>query len=204
MIRALPLLATIRMPGSGRTRRSPVDVAYSMLILSVAVTPGALGAQAYQQVADGPACQRCISLDTILRIGTLDGPDALPGVPLSVTVDSSNRYWLLLGFNQAPMTVSAAGDSVTRVGSRGDGPGEFRSPSAVVAVGDSVAIYDPRLGRLTVLDKQLAVKRTVTFFDPAPDQLLAIDWPGAVLAAGAGRGSDIVGRPPSRTGSVRR
>lgn len=54
--------------------------------------------------------------------------------------------------------VDGAGDVVRRVGGQGEGPGEFAAITSFVDVrGDTLAVYDVRIGRLTVLDPEGAV-----------------------------------------------
>jgi hypothetical protein len=49
--------------------------------------------------------------------------------------------------------VDGSGEIVGRAGGEGDGPGEFRHITSIPEIrGDSITVYDVRLGRLTVLD----------------------------------------------------
>jgi hypothetical protein len=64
-----------------------------------------------------------------------------------------------------------------RIGRRGEGPGEFRSPWVAGLVGDSIAIWDSAVRRLTVLDaRSWEVARTV--------HLSAVGGPAALLSSG--------------------
>lgn len=66
----------------------------------------------------------------------------------------------------------SAGVFLRTVGARGDGPGEFRGPDGVSRYpGDSVAVFDRRHQRVTILDREGGIGRTVTFAVDAPDQL---------------------------------
>ncbi len=59
------------------------------------------------------------------------------------------------------------GTLLRRMGRGGEGPGEFRRPRTVERVaGDSLAIWDPSLRRLTMLDSQLSVGRVNVLPDP--------------------------------------
>ncbi len=49
--------------------------------------------------------------------------------------------------------VDESGEIAIRAGGEGDGPGEFRAITVIPAVrGDTIVVYDTRLGRLTTLD----------------------------------------------------
>lgn len=56
----------------------------------------------------------------------------------------------------------ADGKLLQAKGRKGDGPGEYRQFSETLEVGDSIAIYDGQLRRLTLLDREGNVGRTVT------------------------------------------
>ena len=51
-------------------------------------------------------------------------------------------------------------------GRKGDGPGEYRSFSRVLEIGDSIAIYDGQLRRITLLSRDGFVGRTITLTSP--------------------------------------
>jgi hypothetical protein len=54
------------------------------------------------------------------------------------------------------------GEYIVSSGREGEGPGEYRSPSAVWEIsGDSLAVYDPPLGRVSVLDWNASFVRSV-------------------------------------------
>lgn len=68
---------------------------------------------------------------------------------------------VILGFS--PRT----GNRITTVGRRGAGPGEFRAVRSLVAVGDSLAVYDPDLRRLTWFGTDGRLKSTHRIDRPA-------------------------------------
>jgi hypothetical protein len=82
----------------------------------------------------------------------------------------------------------------TVVGGRGAGPGEFRAPSSVGHVGDSVWVWDPGLARLTVFLPDLEVARI--------QRLPLVGAPVAPLGAGGvvgpGRVASVAGEPLRR------
>lgn len=94
--------------------------------------------------------------------------DSVPFVNIAATAeDGSARFLLAAGgtrLSSGVIVVSDLYDAVVRffdgsgrlvraVGRRGSGPGEFRSPSWVgQCAADSIFVWDPMLGRVTVLD----------------------------------------------------
>lgn len=82
--------------------------------------------------------------------------------------------------------VDGAGEVVRRAGGEGDGPGEFRAITSFPDVrGDTLTVYDVRLGRLTVLDPEGEVVEIRRLAPPSRvvDLLpLAIGDGGRVLA----------------------
>ncbi len=59
---------------------------------------------------------------------------------------------------------SSEGAFLKAVGGEGEGPGEFRWPSSIERYrGDSLIVFDPQLGRATVLDPQWEVSRVIPF-----------------------------------------
>lgn len=57
---------------------------------------------------------------------------------------------------------SPDGEHLARVGSPGEGPGEFRSLSRIGLATDSVVAIDPQLGRVSIIGPGLSVERTLT------------------------------------------
>jgi hypothetical protein len=74
------------------------------------------------------------------------------------------------------------------LGGRGSGPGEFRTPTAVGLVGDSIWVWDPGLARLTLFDPDLGVAwtRSLPFVGSPVTPLAAGGFVGPGLVASAG------------------
>jgi hypothetical protein len=132
------------------------------------------------RIQDEPTCPKC----TIsLRVAaTLDSPtDAVADRPWHVTTDKSGRYWMILE-SELPALYASSGKFLQSVGRKGAGPGEYQFAQYAIAVGDSVAVFDARNARMTVLDPSLKVVRSVV----TPYQMLAprvISWPDAVIVS---------------------
>lgn len=94
-------------------------------------------------VTDGDAAYRFFRLQDALRLG--DGR--------IVVLDAGARQLRLF---------DPAGSFLTAHGREGEGPGEYRDPRAIWRVpGDSLAVYDARNRRVTVLSDRLAFGRSV-------------------------------------------
>lgn len=95
---------------------------------------------------------RTITLSTPdVRVGSLDGPDALvPVGALVLAVDGSIRAGQ--GQDGTVLAVGADGSRRFVAGGLGEGPGEFASISGLGWVGDTLWVSDNRSRRVTLLD----------------------------------------------------
>lgn len=98
-----------------------------------------------------------------LIIGTLDGPEELQFFRITaMAVDESGRIFVGDG-SSTIREFDASGDFVRRFGQRGDGPGEFQWPGRIFRSGDTTAVSDSRLYRLTMFDDTGALIGTAPF-----------------------------------------
>lgn len=106
-----------------------------------AVTPSAsIEGQQRQAVAD-------------LTIGGIDGPsEGTFGDISGVAVHDDGTIYVLDAMAHKAKVYDASGRFLRSFGGEGDGPGEFRSLAQIAIRGDTVAVYDDRARRLTVLD----------------------------------------------------
>lgn len=146
-------------------------------------------------VRDSISCPRCvISITTNVRLGDRDGPGSFPHLPLSVVMDSRNRFWLLFS-DEPPAVFRQDGVFLQLVGRSGSGPGEYRSPRKALVVGDSVAVFDVS-GRVTVVGPDFSHVREAQLFDPRSlTGVLALRWPDSVVVAGRSRDAAGIGWP---------
>jgi hypothetical protein len=129
-----------------------------------------------------------------VRLGSTDGPGAIPGPPSYTLLDSRGHFWLVFD-NALPMIFAADGSFVASVGRIGQGPLEFRSPRIAMQAGDSVAIYD-RIQGIVVVGPDGRPTRSIRQRDPAYlADAITLDWPGRVVMSGRGRNSDSFGWP---------
>lgn len=98
----------------------------------------------------------------ILDLGSADAP---PAYQFQVIVGAARLpdggYVVADGRRNQLLFYDASGRSRATAGGPGAGPGEFRSIQGLTLTGDSVLVYDPLLGRLTVLGPDGAVRGTV-------------------------------------------
>ncbi len=69
-----------------------------------------------------------------------------------VEIDSRGRVFLVDGFQGGVTLLSPALELLQMIGRAGEGPGEFRVRLIRILAGDSLAVYDPNLDRMTVFD----------------------------------------------------
>src|SRR5687768_13863298 len=121
-------------------------------------------ATAQRVIPDDPVCAKCqIEISAVARLGDVDGPGAIPTVPLAVSRDGQGRYWLTFA-SSMPLVFSASGQFLRETGRPGAGPNEFRSVTRVVPLpGDSILLLDPVVGRATVLTGDFTYGRAISF-----------------------------------------
>ncbi len=172
--------------------RRPVTNRHVFIVMALTLS-SALPAQT--TVADRLSCTSCaVQTRLVMTLGAKDGPGALPEQPVSATVDSQGRIWLLF-YLRAPFLFARDGTFIREVGRIGQGPGEFQRPWRIAAVGDSIAVFE-QLGALTVLGPNLQFVRTASASPVSqPRSIAVLDWPRSVLVAGMSRRPANVGRP---------
>lgn len=105
-------------------------------------------------MAQGPPVGLSLGPPRLLDLGETGNP--------AQAVMVGDRVMVLDRSNRQIVAFDLAGRRLSAVGREGAGPGEFRSPSGLWAVGDSVLVYDHTLRRVTVLGPGAAVARTAT------------------------------------------
>lgn len=124
---------------------------FAVLALAALLGPTALAAQ---------VCTEW-SLEETLRIGSIDGDDALAGV-LDLSVGPDGRVYLAEQFVPAVAVFGADGKRESRIGRAGSGPGEFEGwPSRLGWMGDTLWVSD-RSG-LTLFGPDRELLRRVQF-----------------------------------------
>lgn len=103
-----------------------------------------------------------IGADPLLDIGVVDGPIQyqLSNVSGATRLPDGRIVVADGGFSQVRM-YDRQGRHLWSAGRTGEGPGEFRSINGLAISHDSVIVLDPVLGRLSVLDLEGSLSRTV-------------------------------------------
>ncbi|MGE5927751.1 MAG: hypothetical protein ACM357_10380 [Gemmatimonadota bacterium] len=126
-----------------------------------------------------------ITVATIATFGDTTGDGAIAGTP-TVARDRAGRYYAAVPFGAAGELVAVydgSGRFLTRLGQIGDGPGEYRQPNVVTAMGDSMAIFDAGTRRISIVGPTLEWARSF----PAPGPVMS--------AAGFSDGTFVVNWP---------
>lgn len=158
-----------------------------------ALTAAGVPPVAAQEIPGDPvSCPECsIRIDILGQFG-LEDEGYLVRHPSSAAVDARGRLWVVV-VGELPQLFEPDGTFIETVGRAGQGPGEYRWPSLVEAVGDSVVIFESD-GAATVLGPDLSVVRT--FRMPIrPTAIVPLRWPEAVVAAAVDRGRGATGQP---------
>jgi hypothetical protein len=102
-----------------------------------------------------------ITQDPIMEIAPSDGDGGRPwGRIVGVSRLSSGRVVVSDGLNRELSLYTPDGDLIQRKGGSGEGPGEFRILMApMLCGGDSVYVWDPAQGRVSVFDQDLEYVR---------------------------------------------
>lgn len=165
-----------------RSIATPPLVTAVLAALAVVLSPGSSGAQAHAAIDLTPSCEACrLSFDTVATMSALDERAGPLATAWGVATDAAGRFWVAFG-SAAPLNVYSQSGQIERIVRQGEGPGEAIAPQAVVAVGDSMAVFDSSLGRVTIFGPGLDVVRTFsvqaqgTFYTG-----LALEWPNVVL-----------------------
>ena len=107
-----------------------------------------------------------LELVEVLRIGTLDGPSETQFFLLAGAVEREGEIYVLDRGHSAVRVFDTSGRFLRAFGRDGDGPGEFRRPSVIEFLGDTLVVLGRRL---TLLDTE------GTPFATAPAQLATAD-----------------------------
>jgi hypothetical protein len=118
--------------------------------------------------------------EEVVLLGAADGPGIIPRDPVRVIRDATGRYWV--GYN-APELITVFehdGTFAGTIGTRGEGPGEFRMAMSFTAIADSVVVFDGVLGRATVVGPDFVPVRTI----PLDGQIFhsaGLEWPRVIV-----------------------
>ena len=161
---------------SGRNSRQSARSA--IVLVTMHLLPASSLAQA--TIPDSLTCPQCrIQAEVRMRLGDEGG---VPGPPAQILLDSRGRRWVAFAVPAPVVVFDSTGALLGIVGRAGDGPSEFRSPNMLLNWrGDSIAVFDPGLGRVSFVGPDLVVGRTArlpgSFREAVPD-----DFPEVLLS----------------------
>jgi hypothetical protein len=138
------------------------------------------------------------TIDEELRIGSVDDPDVGFSSITAVTVDQAGRVFVLERQEMAVRIYDDDGILQTKLGSRGEGPGEFQFPSAMGLIADTLWVSDVMLRRVSLftpddgfiysfpmttveIETVPGLAARLVSQDPRPDGLLNTTWMIPVL-----------------------
>jgi hypothetical protein len=119
------------------------------------------------------------------RLGSIDGPAAFETIADAAFV--TDRRILISQPGSGALLLADATGTVTRIGRRGSGPGEFQRPTSVGVIAGSLWVWDGALGRISFFDETGAFVRS----SPASPGMAAPLETGAIIVT-----RQLPGRPP--------
>lgn len=191
-------------PGSSRIagtehgcpRRSGIPWAFSLLLsLSWAHIPGSVLAQAV--IPDDVSCLSCeVMVEPVARLALEEVPDLEIVRPPATVTDNRGNHWLIIQPEGRMVVFDSTGAFLRSVGGLGEGQGQFRWPSAGVAVGDSVVIFDDRNRRAVVFGPDFQPRRSISLSEVRSVlDVSVLHWPDRVLLNAEINTPDRVGLP---------
>jgi hypothetical protein len=145
-----------------------ISIAVACTLLVGVGTAPASAQERIVQLAD-PECTECgLSLVPLATLGATEGPAMLETVAMRIRRDSRGRFVLSDDLTSTVKVFESDGTFVGSVGGWGEGPGEFLAISAVsVSPGDSLYVFDPAQGRMSVFAPDLSLARVQAVPMPA-------------------------------------
>jgi hypothetical protein len=162
------------------------------MVFACAVTNSTALAQVRDIRAGG--CATCKITRQQLLVLDVKGSPGIAITPLQALRDRHGRY-LVTTQGQLPLVFAANGRFIGELGTRGSGPGEFRSPVFIALLpGDSMLVLDTQLSRASVFAPDFKFKRSITlpFY---VNGAVPLAWPSRVVANGVSYSPQEVGWP---------
>lgn len=146
-----------------------------------------LASAAFVGCAARDECPECtISVERIAVFGESDGDGALEGRPILSPAFGGHRILLQPdGSQQLPLLFTTTGRFVRALGVRGDGPGEFRTPTRALVRADTAWVIDGSLRRATAVASDGSLGSSVPW-QRIPFDAVARPDGSWIIAGGAG------------------
>lgn len=104
-----------------------------------------------------------------LRIGSVDDPETSLTFFFALERDAEGRIYTVHSLDGTVRIHSPDGDPLGSIGGRGEGPGEFQSPSALGVEGEELWVVDGRAGRVSYFALDGEFLRDERFRAEAPE-----------------------------------
>jgi hypothetical protein len=114
-------------------------------------------------VNGGEACASCsIAITPLAVIGSTDGAGALATDRPLLARDNRGRVYVFGAATEGAQVFDSTGAFIRQIGRDGSGPGEYRGVSGIQPLGgDSLAVFDGTLRRITILAPDYSLVRTM-------------------------------------------
>ena len=109
-------------------------------------------------------CSKCeIHLEHEVTIGAKDGPGAITSWPTALAVGPERHIVVVAPYagEERPREYDPSGRFIRRIGTVGEGPGEFERAEYAAFSGDSLLVYDRAQGRISVFGRDRTYARTI-------------------------------------------
>jgi hypothetical protein len=143
----------------------------------------AAAAEAQTVVGNTITCPTCrVDLQVLTKLGTADGPGALPAMPSAIQQDRRGYYFVLSFGDIMPMVFQPNGYYHRTIGREGGGPSEFLSPYEVLTLpGDSILIFDHASLLAKVIGPDFSVNRSIRLPGRLSFSGVVLEWPRSLL-----------------------
>jgi hypothetical protein len=127
------------------------------------------------------------------EVGDQDGPLSFTQ-PSDLTVGPCGEIFVAQPAYREIWVIDREGAHIRTIGRGGEGPGEFRSPSLLFWRGDSLAVFDPRLDRISIFSRRGEFHRSA-FAPPLSGRLGFLGHGRIVRVQALTSASFLPGRP---------
>jgi hypothetical protein len=159
-------------------------------LLSLLFQAGLAG-QTIEISGEATTCSDCLELIHSLTLGEQDGPGFLEMTDL-VAIDGKGQIWV--GLLENLKVFSPEGTFIKEIGRRGEGPGEFRGNTRVVADRDvNIHVFDRNNSRHTLFSPDGEILSEWPILGKVPNAVFLED--GRIAANMVSTNRDLVGLP---------
>ncbi len=165
------------------------------ILLALSLGAAATARAQSNVVLSGPAaCRECqIELEQVVSFGDATGPGMLHEQSI-VTTDRRGRFYVTSTYDPTIAVFDPRGRFISRIGRRGNGPGEFGfRPAMVIGAGDTLFAFDFLQSRMSVFAPDYSLVRTRSL--PRAGSTAVQTPDGGFLLSGPSLSADGIGYP---------